>query len=671
MATDPRQEIPRLREQIDRHNRLYYVLDRPEISDAEYDALFLRLLEMEAKHPTLITPDSPTQRVGAAPADGFAPASHAVPMLSLANAFDEEGLRDFDRRVRDLLASDTVRYVAEPKLDGLSVEVVYRGGRLVQGSTRGDGQTGEDVTANLRTIRSVPLTLVSAETAPPSLLEVRGEVYIDKSALVTLNEERTAAGLPPFANPRNLAAGSLRQLDSRVTADRPLKVYFYDIGQVEGRTISSQSELIHLLPQWGLRVNPLYRVCHGINEAVSFYRQVQDERESLPYETDGVVVKVDDFVDRTRLGSVSRSPRWAIAGKFPAERGVTRLRDIVVSVGRTGVLTPVAVLDPVRIRGVDISSATLHNEDEIAAKGLLIGDTVVVQRAGDVIPQVVGALPERRTGEERPFRMPVTCPVCGAAVVRMEGEAAHRCLNAECPARIKQSILHFVSKAALDVDGFGIKLVDQLVDRGIVARLGDLFRLDHETLISVDRVGAKSAENLLAALEAAKSLPLNRFLFALGIPGVGTHVAQVVAAEFGSLERIRQAGIEELAVLRDIGPHTSEAVVQFFRSAENREAVDDLLATGLRIAEHTVAERRPGPLDGIRVVLTGTLSTMTRDEARVRIVRLGGTVGSSVSRQTGFVVRGENPGAKVEKARELGVRLLSEAEFLDLLSDDA
>jgi len=671
MAGNPQEEIALLRKQIERHNHLYHVLDRPEISDAEYDALFLRLLELEAKHPTLITPDSPTQRVGDTPADGFAPVLHTMPMLSLANAFDEDGLRDFDRRVRTLLAFDIVRYVAEPKLDGLSVELVYRGGRLERGSTRGDGQTGEDVTANLRTIHSVPLSLVSAEIEPPSLLEVRGEVYIDKSALATLNEERTAAGLPPYANPRNLAAGSLRQLDSRVTATRPLKAYFYDTGRVEGRTVSSQAELITLLPQWGLPVNPLYRICHGIDEAVSFYRRVQDKRESLPYETDGVVVKVDDFAGRKRLGFVSRSPRWAIAGKFPAERGVTRLRDIVVSVGRTGVLTPVAVLDPVRIRGVEISSATLHNEDEIAVKGLLIGDTVVVQRAGDVIPQVVSALPERRTGEERPFRMPATCPVCGAAIVRMEGESAHRCLNAECPARIKQSILHFASKAALNVEGFGIKLVDQLVDRGIVARLGDLFRLERKTLIGLDRVGAKSAETLLAALEAAKSPPLHRFIFALGIPGVGAHVARVLATTFGSLQRIRQAGIEQLSELRDIGPHTSSAVVQFFLSAENREAVDDLLATGLRIADNTGAERRPGPLTGTRLVLTGTLSTMTRAEAREQIVRLGGTVGSSVSRQTGFVVGGENPGAKVQKARELGVSILSEAEFLDLLSHNA
>jgi len=667
MATDPRREIERLRAEIERHDYLYYVLNRPEISDPEYDRLFRRLVELEEEHPELISPDSPTQRVGAPPAEGFAPVSHSVPMLSLANAFDEDELRDFDRRLHELLGARRIRYVAEPKLDGLSVELVYRDGIFVRGSTRGDGRVGEDVTANLRTIRSIPLRLRVSGEKPPAILEVRGEVYIEKEDFRSLNEERVKAGLAPFANPRNLAAGSLRQLDPAVAAKRPLKVYCYDIGRTEGITITTQAELLSALPRLGLRVNPLYRICDGIDDAVDFYRRLEEERDALPYETDGVVVKVDDFTSRRIAGEVSRSPRWAIAAKFPAEEGITRLIDIEVSVGRTGVLTPVAILEPVRVRGVEITSATLHNADEVKRNDIRIGDYVVVRRAGDVIPQVVRPLPERRTGEEREFTMPENCPVCGSAIVRLEGEVAHRCLNTACPARIKQSILHFASKEGLDIDGLGEKAVDQLVTRGIVSQLGDLLRLERETLVPLERFGTKSAENLLSSLKAAKSPTLSRFLFALGIPGVGSHIAAVLASTFKTLAAVMSATTDDLTAIPEIGPETAGAVVSFFANAENKKTIEDLLAAGLTIKSDRAGG---GPLSGKRFVLTGALDSMTRAEATARIKEAGGQVTGSVSRKTDFVVVGRDPGAKAERARALGVTVITEEEFLRLLSDD-
>jgi len=666
MAKGPKQEIDRLRREIERHNHLYFVLDRPEISDAEYDALFRRLVELEAEHPDLVTPDSPTQRVGSAPAEGFATVRHSVPMLSLGNAFDEDGLRDFDRRVRSILDVESIPYVAEPKLDGLSVELVYRNGAFVQGSTRGDGRNGEDVTANLRTIPSVPLRLRTDDGPAPDLIEVRGEVYVEKAALLDLNARREEEGLSPFANPRNLAAGSLRQLDPQVTAQRPLKIYCYDVGRTEGIEIESQTELLSRLPALGLRVNPLYEVCSGIEPAIAFYRKLMEEREDLPYESDGVVVKVDDFAARRTAGTVSRSPRWAIAGKFPAQQGITRLVDVVVSVGRTGVLTPIAVLEPVRVHGVEITSATLHNEDEIERKGVLIGDRVVVQRAGDVIPQVVRPLPEDRTGNERPFTMPKTCPACGSDVVRLEGEVAHRCLNAACPARFQQSILHFVSKGGLDVEGLGYKLVLQLVEKEVIGSLADLFRLDRETLIDLERLGPKSADNLLAALDGAKSVTLSRLLFALGIPEVGDRAAEILADAFGSLDRIMKADEEALTALPEIGPKTAEGIVEFFRNEANRKTISELLDAGLKIVS-PAATARGGPLAGKRFVFTGALSAMTQSEAGKRVKALGASVSSTVTRTIDYVVVGENPGAKANKARDLGVPELSEAEFLSLL----
>jgi len=665
MNAHAEREIERLRREIEHHNYLYFVLDRPELSDTEYDALFRRLVRLEAEHPNLVTPDSPTQRVGSSPAEGFATVEHSVPMLSLGNAFDEDGLRDFDRRMRSLLDRDPVTYVAEPKLDGLSVELVYREGVFTQGSTRGDGRTGEDVTANLRTIPSIPLRLRADDRSIPDLLEVRGEVYIEKADLASLNARREEEGLPRFANPRNLAAGSLRQLDPQVTAGRPLKIYCYDVGRTEGVRIESQAGLLSTLPALGLRVNPRYEVCVGIEPALSFYRRLMADRQDVPYETDGVVVKVDDFAIRRTAGTLSRSPRWAIAGKFPAQQEITRLTDITVSVGRTGVLTPVAVLEPVRIHGVEISSATLHNEDEIERKDIRIGDMVVVQRAGDVIPQIVRAIPEQRTGNERPFQMPTTCPACGSSVVRLEGEAAYRCLNAACPARLQQSILHFASKGGFDIEGLGSVLVRQLVENDLVRSFADLFRLDRNALIELERLGAKSADNLLAALESAKEVSLDRFLFALGIPEVGERAAQILADAFPSLDRILDADEEALTALPDIGPKTAAGITQFFRNETNRKSITELRDVGLTItAERSAGDR---PLAGKRFVFTGTLSAMTRADAAERVRALGASVGSSVSRSTDVVVLGENPGSKADKARDLGLSLLDEAAFLDLL----
>jgi DNA ligase (NAD+) len=671
MTREASEEIENLRRSVEHHNHLYFVLDAPEISDAEYDALYRRLRAIEAQYPDLITADSPTQRVGAQPSTGFAPVVHEIPMLSLSNAFDEQDLRDFDRRVQTALDRPLVRYVVEPKLDGLSVELRYEVGRFVRGSTRGDGRTGEDVSANLRTVRSIPLRLREDDGAPPGILEVRGEVYIDKQDLVALNRAREADGMPPFANPRNLAAGSLRQLDPRVAAERPLKFYGYDVGLVRGLTIESQEGLLRALPRFGIRVNPLFAVCDGIDEAIAFYQRMQEERETLPYEADGVVLKVDEFSARRLLGEVSRSPRWAIAAKFQAQQEITRLKSIWVSIGRTGVLTPVAFLEPVRVRGVEITSATLHNEDEIKQKDIREGDLVVVQRAGDVIPQIVRSLPEQRTGSERTFSMPSRCPVCGSKVVRLEGQVAHRCLNTTCPARIVQSLLHFASKGALDIDGLGPKLAEQLVESDMVARLGDLLRLTAADLTGLDRMGPKSAGNLVASIQKAKSTTLPRLLFGLGIPEVGFHTAAVLARTYGSLDALGGAPLEELTSVPDIGPATAQAIVEFFRSEDNRKTIGDLFRAGLCLEEASSAGPADGPLSGRRFVFTGTLETMTRNEAQQRVRALGGAVSSSVSRRTSYVVVGADPGSKADKARSLGVEVLSEEEFIALLAEHA
>ena len=664
MPKEIQERVEKLREEIRRYDYYYYVLNQPLISDAEYDKLFRELLELERQYPELVTPDSPTQRVGAPPAEEFAPVEHAIPMLSLANCFNDEELEEWDDRVRRMLGGEPVEYVCEPKLDGLSVELVYVDGVFTVGSTRGDGRVGEDVTRNLRTIKQVPLRLFPLNGKVPRLLEARGEVYMEKEAFRRLNEERERAGEPLFANPRNAAAGSLRQLDPNVTASRPLKIFFYAMGRAEGIEIRSQVELLTTFPKLGLPVNPLWKLCKTLDEVKAFYRELLAMRHELPYEADGMVVKVNDFAQREILGEVSRAPRWAIAYKFPAEEATTRVLDIVVQVGRTGALTPVAILEPVEVSGATVSRATLHNEDEIRRKDIRIGDWVIVRRAGEVIPEVVKSIPERRTGAEKEFKMPERCPACRGPVVRPPGEVAYRCENLSCPARIKESIRHFASRRAMDIEGLGEKLVDQLVETGLVRKLSDIYRLKKEDLVNLERMGEKSAQNLLEQIERSKNAGLARLIFALGIRYVGEHLAEVLAEHFPSLEALSNATYEELIQIPEIGPRIAQSIVDFFRNAENRKLIQELKELGVK----TEAEKpKEGPLSGKTFVFTGTLSAFTREEARRLVESLGGRVASSVSRKVDYVVVGADPGEKLRKAQELGITILTEEEFRKLV----
>ena len=660
-----KRRIEELREEIRKHDYHYYVLNQPLISDAEYDRLFRELEELEEKYPQFVTPDSPTQRVGAPPAEEFRPVRHAIPMLSLQNCFSEEEFLEWDRRVRRLLGGEKPVYICEPKLDGLSVELVYEDGVFTVGATRGDGYVGEDVTRNLRTIRQIPLKLLPLNGKVPRLLEVRGEVYMEKEDFKRLNRERERNGEPPFANPRNAAAGSLRQLDPNITATRPLKAFFYALGRVEGLTIRTQEELLTTLSKLGFPVNPLWRRCETPEEAIAFYRELLEKRDELPYEADGVVVKGNDFSQREVLGEVSRAPRWAIAFKFPAEEATTKVVEIVVQVGRTGALTPVAILEPVEVSGVTVSRATLHNEDEVKRKDVRIGDWVVVRRAGEVIPEVVKSIPERRTGKEREFRMPDRCPVCGGPVVRPPGEVIHRCENLSCPARIKEAIRHFASRRAADIEGLGEKLVDQLVDKRLVKRISDLYHLTKEQLAALERMGEKSARNLLAQLERSKGMSLARFIYALGIRYVGEHIAEVLAERFGSIDELARASYDELVEIPEIGPRIAQSIVDFFSSEDNRRLIEELKAVGIDPrAERPKVE---GPLAGKTFVFTGRLSDMTREEAKRLVESLGGKVDSTVSRKVDYLVVGEDPGSKLDRARELGVATLSEEEFKKLV----
>lgn len=664
VPAEVRARVEALRAEIRRHDYLYHVLDRPKITDAEYDRMFRELVDLEARYPELVTPDSPTQRAGAPPAAEFRPVPHALPMLSLQNCFRDEELAEWHDRVRRLLGEERVEYVCEPKLDGLSVELVYEDGVFVVGSTRGDGRVGEDVTANLRTIRQLPLRLFPVNGSVPRLLEVRGEVYMEKAAFLRLNEERARRGEPEFANPRNAAAGSLRQLDSTITARRPLKLFCYHVGRVEGIEIRSQAQLLTTFPSLGLPVNPRWKLGRDLPEVRAYYRELLAERDEVPYATDGMVVKVNDFSQRERLGEIARAPRWAIAYKFPAEEALTRVREIVVQVGRTGALTPVAHLDPVEVSGVTVSRATLHNEDEVRRKDVRVGDWVIVRRAGEVIPEIVRALPERRTGEEREFQMPKLCPACGGPVVRPAGEATHRCENLSCPARIKEAILHYASRRAADIQGLGEKLVDRLVETGLVARISDLYRLRREDLLAVERMGEKSAQNLLDEIERSKGMSLARLIFALGIRHVGERVAELLAERFPSLEALSHATVEELTALRGVGPQIAQSIVSFFRNEENQRLIAELAAVGV---DPRAGEPQAGPLSGKVFVFTGTLGGLTRDEAQRLVASRGGRVASTVSRQVDYVVAGENPGSKLDRARELGIPVLTEAEFRRLI----
>ncbi len=658
---DPVAEIEELRRQINHHNFLYYVLDNPEVSDAEYDRLMRRLIELEEKYPELVTPDSPTQRVGAEPATEFETIEHTVPMLSLGNAFSHDEIREFDKRVRKALGEERLDYVVEPKYDGSAVELVYEDGVFVNGSTRGDGFRGEDVTQNLKTIRSIPLRLKS-DSGLPARLEARGEVILNKKDFEEMNRKRTEKDESPFANPRNAAAGSLRQLDPRVTASRPLNIYIHGTGVVEGLESETHWETMKLFREWGLRVNlPAMGRMKGIEKVIEYCKEMEEKRHSFPYEIDGAVVKVDRYDFQRALGATSKSPRWAIAFKFAAQEEVTVIEDIGVNVGRTGAVTPVAFLRPVRVSGVEVRRATLHNEDEVARKDVRIGDHVIVRRAGDVIPEVVKSIPSKRTGKEKKFVMPKKCPVCGSAVERTPGEAASYCTGSSCRAKLLEHIIHFASKGAMDIDGLGEMRVQQLVEEGLIKDAADLYFLKKEQVVPLERMAEKSAENLLGAIDSSRKTTLARFLYALGIRHVGEHVAKVLADHFGSIEKVRDASRERLEEVMEIGPVVAQSIHTFFRQPKNLELIEKLRKGGVTIKRE---ERAAGaPLEGKTFVFTGALEHFKRDEAKQLVERLGGRASSSVSKQTDYVVAGADPGSKHDKAKKLGVKILTESEF--------
>jgi DNA ligase (NAD+) len=665
-----RKEIDALKEKIKYHNHRYYVLDDPEISDADYDKLFQGLLQLEKQHPELDFPDSPTRKVGAGPKGGFLPVTHHSPMLSLENCFDDQQILDFDKRVRKFLGDDApVGYTVEPKIDGLAVELIYEKGALTVASTRGDGRVGENVTRNIKTILNVPLTLTARKKSLPipDLLEVRGEVYMDLAAFETLNRKRAAENEPLFANPRNAAAGSLRQLDSRITAKRPLDMFCYGIGNTQNLAFETHWELMISLQHWGLRVNrPHIRICHTTDEVVKDCHRLEKTRGQFPYEIDGAVIKVNRLDLQSRLGMKSRSPRWAMAYKFAASQEVTTVLGIHVQVGRTGALTPVAHLKPVALGGVLVSRATLHNQEEIDRKDVRQGDRVIVQRAGDVIPEVVKSIFSKRTGNEAKFVMPDVCPACGSGIEKKPGEVVARCPNVNCPAQVRGSLRHFVSKGGMKIDGLGDKLVFKLMDKGLVKDESDLYTLTRADLLSLENIKEKSANNLLESIEGSKTPALARFIYALGIRHVGEFTAGLLADHFRDIKALANAGQEVLSTIDGIGPQIAESVVSYFADPQNAALIDRLLAAGVK---PTVADSNTmdSPITGKTFVLTGSLSAIKRSEAKETITQKGGKVGSTVTRNTDYLVVGEAPGSKLQKARELGVFVLDEAQFLELL----
>jgi DNA ligase (NAD+) len=657
--------IAQLRAEIEQHNYRYYVLDDPSIPDAEFDRLFRELQTLEAQHPELLAADSPTQRVGVTPLKSFAEVQHRTPMLSLNNAFSEDEVRAFDARIREALGVAEVEYAVEPKFDGLAITLSYRDGMFVQGATRGDGSMGEDVTENLRTVRTIPLRLHK----PIRDVEVRGEVLMFKRDFAKLNDAQRAKGEKEFANPRNAAAGSLRQLDSRITASRRLSFFSYGIGFCDGAKLpNQQDQQMALLQQWGVPVALQRSVVRGLEGLLAYYLEIGEAREQLPFDIDGVVYKVNDIAQQQQLGFVSRAPRWAIAHKFPAEEAMTTLLDIEVQVGRTGALTPVARLAPVFVGGVTVTNATLHNEDEIRRKDVRIGDTVIVRRAGDVIPEVARVVLERRPRDAREFVMPKVCPVCGSRVARLEDEAVWRCTGGLfCPAQRKQALLHFASRRAMNIEGLGDKLVEQLVDTHIVNNPAALYKLGLLAIINLERMGEKSAVNLLAAIEHSKHTTLARFIFALGIRNVGEATAKDLAQHFGSLDNLLASDVESLQQVHDVGPVVAQSIADFLAEAHNREVIEQLRACGVHWAEQQPRAASALPFSGKIFVLTGTLAALSREEAKEKLEALGAKVSGSVSKKTDYVVAGVEAGSKLDKAQELGVAVLDEQQFLALL----
>jgi DNA ligase (NAD+) len=662
--TEVKQRINKLRELINYHNYRYYVLDSPEISDAEYDQLMRQLEQLEEAHPELITPDSPTQRIGAAPVEAFGVVEHPQPLLSLANAFSDEELDAWYRRASNLLGSRKTDFVCELKIDGLAVSLTYVNSMLEVGATRGDGYRGENITQNLRTVKSIPLSV--SKEAPPRF-EVRGEVYLPKTGFKKLNEERAKEGLPLFANPRNAAAGSVRQLDPRITAQRPLDIFVYGLGWAEGKAVpETHWEIMQYLKSLNFKINQNIALCHTIDEAKAYYAKWVKNEEALPYEADGVVVKINSIPLQVELGNVGREPRWAVAYKFPAVQGTTRLLDIGINVGRTGSLNPYAILEPVQVGGVTIKHAALHNEEDVHRKDIRIGDWVVIQRAGEVIPEIVEPIVSRRTGKEKIFHMPKRCPVCGAEVIKPEGEAMHRCTNAACPAQALERIKHFTSRGTMDIEGVGEKMSQILFEAGLIKDAGDLYYLTKDQLVSLERMADKSATKILNSIEKSKDRPVPRVIFALGIPNIGDETAELLAEHYTSLDELGQATPEKLQEIPSIGPKIADSVVAFFRQKQNQKIIEKLRKAGVKLeAEKT--KRKDLPLAGLEFVITGRLEAFPRPEAEAKIKALGGKAGSDVTKKTSYLVVGEDPGSKLARAQALGTKTLTEAEFLQLL----
>lgn len=668
--SDVPRHAERLRNEINYHNYRYYALAEPVVSDAEYDRLIRELLELEAAYPSLITPDSPTQRVGSAPAEGFQHVVHPLPLLSLGNVFNQNELAAWYGRVQEMLEQDSFEVVCELKVDGLAVALTYEGSRLRQGATRGDGYNGEDVSANLRTVKSIPLVLDAQDFG--SRFEVRGEVYLPKSAFHKMNEERVGAGQIPYANPRNTAAGSLRQLDPHVTATRPLDIFIYSLGYADSDAVPGNHwDTIQLLRGSGFKTNPTNVLCHNLSEVEEYYQKWLIEKELLDYEIDGIVVKVNSFAYQQHLGAVSREPRWAIAYKFPATRNITRLLDIGISVGRTGSLNPFAILEPVDLNGVVVRMATLHNEEDIQRKDIRIGDWVTVERAGEVIPRVVAPIGARRTGEEIVFSMPDKCPACDHNVMRPQGEAVTYCVNGECPAQFAQLLVHFVGRGAMDVEGLGEKVALTLIDAGLVNDLADIYSLTKAQLVSLERMGERSADKLIGTIRGSKDRPLQNVLMALGIRHVGLEIAEILVRYLGSMDRLKLATESELLSVPGIGPKIAESIVLYFRQDENLAVLEKLKTAGVNMTSSGHSREFTGAtLAGMQIVVTGRLSSMSRSDAETKIKELGGSAGSNITKRTTYLVVGEEPGSKLGQAEKMGTPLLGEVEFLKLLQTD-
>jgi DNA ligase (NAD+) len=650
----------KLRREILYHEKKYYVDNDPQISDGEFDKLVRELKTIEARFPELVTPESPTQRVGEKPVEGFASVAHRTPMLSIDNVYNESELREFEERIRRLLPGEKIEYVAELKIDGLGISILYRDGKYAQAVTRGDGVRGDDVTSNVKTLHSLPLVIEDRRD-----FEVRGEIYLPFESFRAINREREENGESLFANPRNAAAGSIRLLDPRVVAARNLSAFLYYLF-INGREEPSQWGALQKLKQFGFKINPHSRLCKTLASVLDYYREWSEKRDSLDYDADGIVIKVNAAAQREALGFTAKSPRWAISFKFPARQATTRVNDIIIQVGRTGALTPVAVLEPVKLSGTTISRSTLHNEEELRRKDVRIGDTVLIERSGDVIPSVVSVMKERRKGKEKPFAWPSKCPACGSAVFKPEGEVISRCMNPSCPAKVRESILHFAARRAMNIDGLGEALVDQLLETRLVRSIPDLYALTHERLVELERMGAKSSENLLAQIEQSKKRGLDRLVFALGIRHVGERLAQVLAGRFKSLEALAEATAEALTQIEDVGPKVAESIRFFFTQPENRELIRRLKEAGVSMKSREAPGGRR-PLEGQVFVITGTLASFTREEAQERLEALGAQIGSSVTKKTTCLVAGESPGSKLDKARELGLKVIGEREFLKMI----